>query len=58
MICAVPQLVKPFGAGVQWQPSDEMCVAGELLPPDFTAEQGLAENHRWAIRGQLVELTR
>jgi hypothetical protein len=62
---AVPQLVKPYGknwktgtaaAGVQWNPSDEMCVAGELLP-DATGEQQLTEAPHWAIKGQLIELT-
>ncbi|MGE2835436.1 hypothetical protein [Mycobacterium sp. SMC-4] len=55
VIGAVPLLVKPFGAGVQWQPSDQMCVAGELLaaPAD---EPGCVEHARWAIRGRLVEL--
>lgn len=62
----VPQLVKPYGknwettttaAGVQWNPSDEMCVAGELLP-DVTGEQQLTEAPHWAIKGQLIELIR
>jgi hypothetical protein len=46
----VPRLVKPFGAnGVQWNPSDHLCLAGELLP----AEPAGAH---WAIRGRVVAL--
>ena len=47
----VPQLVRPYGDGVIWDPADHLCVAGELL---------LAEpvGPRWAIRGELIELSR
>ncbi|CAN5378383.1 hypothetical protein BH10ACT9_BH10ACT9_41250 [soil metagenome] len=63
---AVPQLAKPYGknwetgtaaAGVQWNPSDELCEAGELLP-DTTDEQRLTEAPHWSIKGQLIELFR
>jgi hypothetical protein len=48
---AVPRLVSPYGAGVKWDPSDHLCVAGELLSAE-PAGPG------WAIRGELVELSR
>jgi hypothetical protein len=46
-----PRLVHPYRKGVQWNPTDHLCVAGELL---------LAEpvGSRWAIRGEIVELSR
>jgi hypothetical protein len=47
----VPQLVKPFGSGVQWNPADHLCVAGELLAAEPV-------DARWAIRGEIVELSR
>lgn len=47
----VPRLVKPFGVGVQWDPADHWCVAGELLAADPTGS-------RWAIKGELVEVSR
>lgn len=62
----VPQLVKPYGngwetstsaTGVQWNPSDELCEAGELLP-DTTDEQRLTSTPHWSIKGQLIELFR
>jgi hypothetical protein len=46
----VPRLVKPFGKGVQWNPADHLCVAGELL--------AATPDHTWAIRGEIVELSR
>jgi hypothetical protein len=48
----VPRLVKPYrDAGVQWNPADHLCVASELLPAEPVGP-------RWAIRGELVELSR
>jgi hypothetical protein len=48
----VPRLVKPYrSAGVQWDPADHLCVAGELLPAEPVGP-------RWAIKGELVELSR
>lgn len=48
----VPRLVKRFGAtGVQWNPSDHWCLAGELV----IAEP--AGTHL-AIRGQVVAMSR
>lgn len=46
----VPRLVKPFGKGVQWNPADHRCVAGELLAADPTGPD-------WAIKGELIEVT-
>ncbi|BBY73559.1 hypothetical protein MPRF_04580 [Mycolicibacterium parafortuitum] len=45
------RLVSTFREGVQWNPTDHDCVAGELL---------LAEpvDDRWAIKGEIVELLR
>ncbi|TMS54805.1 hypothetical protein [Mycobacterium sp. DBP42] len=54
----VPKLVKPFGAGVQWHPSDEMCVAGELLAAESSDQQGRTGDQAWAIKGQIMELIR
>ncbi len=48
---AVRQLVRPFGAGVQWHPTDHLCVAGELLAAD-------PEGAHWAIKGEIVEVSR
>jgi hypothetical protein len=47
----VPRLVKPFRVGVQWQPSDHWCVAGELLAAETAGE-------RWSICGEIVEVSR
>jgi hypothetical protein len=47
----VPRLVRPYGDGVIWDPADHLCVAGELLPAEPV-------DPRWAIRGELVELSR
>lgn len=47
----VPQLVSLRDAGVQWNPADDRCVAGELLAAEPVGP-------RWAIRGELVELSR
>lgn len=47
----VLRLVCPYRKGVKWDPTDHLCVAGELF-----ASESL--DKRWAIRGQLVELSR
>jgi hypothetical protein len=48
----VPQLVKPHHeAGIQWNPGDHWCVAGELLAAEPV-------DSRWRIKGELVELSR
>ena len=51
VIGSVPRLVYPRGAGVQWNPSDDRCFAGELLPAEM--EPG---GTCWAIKGELVEI--
>lgn len=45
----VHRLVAPYGPGVKWNPSDHLCVAGELL-------SAASADDRWAIRGEIVEL--
>ncbi|ORW86908.1 hypothetical protein AWB92_24800 [Mycobacterium sp. IEC1808] len=45
----VHRLVYPYGAGVKWDPTDHLCVAGELLGVEPVGP-------RWAIRGDLIEL--
>ncbi len=47
----VPRLVYPYREGVKWDPSDHLCVAGELLSAEPV-------DRRWAIKGDLVALTR
>lgn len=47
----VPRLVHRRDNGVQWTPGDHWCVAGELLAAEPV-------DSRWAIRGELVELSR
>ena len=47
----VHRLVSLYGAGVKWNPSDHLCVAGELLLEEPVDE-------RWAIKGDIVELSR
>jgi hypothetical protein len=47
----VPRLVAPYREGVKWDPADHLCVAGELLPAEPVGP-------RWAIRGEIVELSR
>ena len=42
---AVPRLVAPYQAGVKWDPSDHLCVAGELLAEPV--------DDRWAIKGAI-----
>lgn len=48
---ALHRLVSLYQAGVKWNPSDHLCVAGELLPAEPV-------DSRWAIKGELVELSR
>jgi hypothetical protein len=47
----VSRLVCLRDVGVQWNPADDRCVAGELLAAEPVGP-------RWAIRGELVELSR
>ena len=47
----VPRLVSPYRGGVKWDPADHLCVAGELLAAEPV-------DRRWAIRGEIVELSR
>ena len=47
----VPRLVYPYRKGVKWDPADHLCVAGELLAAEPVDD-------RWAIKGELVELSR
>jgi hypothetical protein len=53
VLSVVPRLVKPYrDAGVvQWNPADRRCVAGDLLAAEPVGPS-------WAIRGELVELSR
>lgn len=48
---AVHRLVAPYRAGVKWDPSDHLCVAGELIA-------AVPVDDRWAIRGEVVEFSR
>jgi hypothetical protein len=48
---AAPRLVSLHGKGVQWNPVDNLCVAGELLLAE-------PDDDRWAVKGELVELSR
>jgi Protein of unknown function (DUF541) len=48
---AVHRLVSPYQAGVKWDPSDHLCVAGELLAAEPVDD-------RWAIKGEIFELSR
>ena len=47
----MPCLVHLRGTGIQWNPADDLCVAGELLAAEPVDE-------RWAIKGEIVELSR
>lgn len=47
----VQRLVSPYREGVKWDPADHLCVAGELLASE-------AVDDRWAVKGEVVELTR
>jgi hypothetical protein len=46
---AVPRLLHIRGAGVQWAPADDMCLAGELLAAKGTTDS-------WTLKGSIVEL--
>lgn len=48
---AVHRLVSPYQAGVKWDPSDHLCVAGEVLAAKPV-------DGRWAIKGEIFELSR
>lgn len=48
---AVHRLVSPYREGVKWDPSDHLCVAGELLAAEPVDD-------RWAIKGEVLELSR
>jgi hypothetical protein len=45
----VPRLLHKRGAGVIWAPSDDLCVAGELLAAEPTGPT-------WSLRGRVTEL--
>lgn len=47
----VPTLVSLYQAGVKWNPSDHLCVAGELIAAE-------PEDDRWAIKGEVFEISR
>lgn len=51
VLSVVSRLVYPYGAGVKWDPADHLCVAGELVAAEPV-------DRRWAIRGEIVELSR
>ncbi len=44
------QLVRLFGTGVQWNPADDICLAGELI-----TEQG-SMSGKWELRGEIFEI--
>ena len=46
----VPRLIYPYRDGVKLNPSDDLCVAGEVV---FTEFGGTAD---WYIRGEVVAL--
>ncbi|MGB7359505.1 MAG: SIMPL domain-containing protein [Mycobacterium sp.] len=48
---AVCRLVAPYRDGVKWNPSDHLCVAGELLGAEPVDD-------RWAIKGDVFEVSR
>jgi hypothetical protein len=50
---SVPRLLHMRGAAVQWNPSDDLCAAGELICVEPTPAAP-----EWAIRGQIIELSR
>lgn len=45
----VDRLVATHGMGVKWYPSDDLCMAGELLPAEPTDD-------RWALKAEVLEL--
>lgn len=54
VVGVVPRLASVYRNGVKWDPADHRCVAGELLP----AQPDDYEGDRWAIRGEVAELSR
>ena len=48
---AVDRLVYPYQSGAKWNPSDHLCVAGELIRVDPPSER------HWEIGGEIVELS-
>jgi hypothetical protein len=48
---SVPRLFFLHGAGVKGNPSDDHCMAGELLPAE-------PADDRWAIKGKIFQLSR
>jgi hypothetical protein len=51
VLSTVPRLVAPYRNGVKWDPSDHLCVAGDLLAAEPVDD-------RWAIKGEIFELSR
>lgn len=49
----VPRLVSPYRSGVKWNPSDHLCVAGELRAAEPEPGQD-----RWSIKGQVFRVLR
>ena len=49
----VQRLVAPYRSGVKWDPSDHLCVAGELL-----AVEPEPDDVHWRITGEVFELSR
>ncbi len=49
-ILGLTQLVRPFGTGVQWNPADDICLAGELI-----TQQGPMSD-KWELRGELFKI--
>lgn len=47
------RLVSVYRSGVKFDPADHLCVAGELL-----AAEPVSDDDRWAIKGDIVELSR
>ncbi len=47
----VHRLVAPYRSGVKWDPSDHLCVAGEVMAREPV-------DGSWAIRGEVVEVRR
>jgi hypothetical protein len=41
----VVELVRPFGRGLQWHPSDDRCALGDLR---------VVQGHRWRCEGELI----
>jgi len=49
----VRRLVAPYQAGVKWDPSDHLCLVGDLL-----AVEPKPKDDHWAITGEIFELAR